>query len=763
MANGYDGSIRIDTRIDERGFNTGIKSLTRTLRNFAGVVGVAFGIGAVVKFGATAVSQASALASALTGLQSVVQGQGKSFSAAKSFIDDYISDGLVPATNAITAYKNLALRGYDTSQIQETMTILKDTAAFGRQASLSMGDAVQSATEGLKNENSILVDNAGVTKNVAKMWQDYARSHGLSVASLTQEQKIEAELIGLRQESIFQTGDAAKMADTYAGKVAGLSNAFYKLKVGVGNVFIPILQKIIPVVTTIVNWLTALANRAAQVIQILLGVKVSAADMSAYADEVNSAADAQDNLAGATEKSGKAAKGALAPFDELNVLQQDTGNGDAGGVSVGDLGGLAMEEEGSLLGERLDGLTEKIEGFKVRLATLFKPSEGPFERVKGQVSELGGKIWNGLEWAWNNILVPIGEWTIGDALPVFLDLFSEGLEVLNGVLDALKPLGIWLWEEFLQPLGGWAAEGILADLGSLENSLNAVSNWISANQGAIETIAIIIGSLAAAWWLVNTAVTAWNVISALAATVTTAFGTAMAFLTSPIGLVILAIAAIIAIIVLLVKNWDWVKEKASEVWSWIVGVWNGAGDWFKSKVTEPIKNAFKTALDWIGEKWETVFTGVKDFVKGVINSIIDFINGMISAVIKGINAIIAGINAISISIPNLKIFGEWAGTSFGFNIPSVSAPRIPRLAAGAAIPPNSAFAAILGDQRSGYNLEGPEDRFRQIVREELAGMIGNENIDITMPVYLDSEKIYEGQQRVQRRRGNSLVVGGGAA
>ena len=34
-------------------------------------------------------------------------------------------------------------------------------------------------TEGLKNENSILVDNAGVTKNVAKMWEDYAKAIGV--------------------------------------------------------------------------------------------------------------------------------------------------------------------------------------------------------------------------------------------------------------------------------------------------------------------------------------------------------------------------------------------------------------------------------------------------------------------------------------------------------------------------------------------------------------------------------------------------------
>jgi hypothetical protein len=75
------------------------------------------------------------------------------------------------------------------------------------------------------------------------------------------------------------------------------------------------------------------------------------------------------------------------------------------------------------------------------------------------------------------------------------------------------------------------------------------------------------------------------------------------------------------------------------------------------------------------------------------------------------------------------------------------------------IPPNSEFVAILGDQRSGRNIETPESLMRQIVREELAGMGGGEEINVTMPVYLDSEKIYEGQKRVQRRRGTSLVVG----
>ena len=44
---------------------------------------------------------------------------------------------------------------------------------------------------------------------------------------------------------------------------------------------------------------------------------------------------------------------------------------------------------------------------------------------------------------------------------------------------------------------------------------------------------------------------------------------------------------------------------------------------------------------------------------------------------------------------------------------------------GAVIPPNAPFAAVMGDQRHGTNLEAPESLIRQIVREEAGGMGGN--------------------------------------
>lgn len=169
MGIGYDGSIRIDSRIDTKGFNSGIASMGAMVKKLGAAIGVTFAAAGVVMFGRSAVQAASDMASALVGLQSITDGMGMSFSHAQDFIQAYTDDGLIPATDAIIAFKNLALRGYSTDQIEKVMTALKDASAFGRQSSYTMGEAVRSATEGLKNENSILVDNAGVTKNVAKM------------------------------------------------------------------------------------------------------------------------------------------------------------------------------------------------------------------------------------------------------------------------------------------------------------------------------------------------------------------------------------------------------------------------------------------------------------------------------------------------------------------------------------------------------------------------------------------------------------------
>lgn len=157
--------------------------------------------------------------------------------------------------------------------------------------------------------------------------------------------------------------------------------------------------------------------------------------------------------------------------------------------------------------------------------------------------------------------------------------------------------------------------------------------------------------------------------------------------------------------------WDGIKKKASDIWEDIKKVWGDAKKWFEDHVTGPLGDAFTAAVDKIKE---------------AVNAAIGKVEGLINSVIKGVNWLIEQLNKIHFDVPDWVPFA--GGSSFSINVPKITEVKLPRLANGAVIPPNQQFAAILGDQRKGMNLEGPEAMFRQGVRDELSAFFsGNQN------------------------------------
>lgn len=142
--------------------------------------------------------------------------------------------------------------------------------------------------------------------------------------------------------------------------------------------------------------------------------------------------------------------------------------------------------------------------------------------------------------------------------------------------------------------------------------------------------AIVKGTSTAATWAQTAAMTAWNAICTVGTAVTTALGAAFTFLTSPIGLVILAIAAIIAIGVLLYKNWDTVKEKAGQLKDWITGKFNELKENI-SKAVQAFADKFPVAFAFISsifDSWYQTVSGIILGVKQVFQGIIQFFTGV---------------------------------------------------------------------------------------------------------------------------------------
>lgn len=713
---GYDGSIRINTKGDATGFNNlvkdisgGLSGIKKSLAALGSATAVAFGVKFIVAFSKASIQAANELGNAMTGLQSIMEGQGRSFQQAQKFINEYIEDGLIPATNAVNAYKNLALRGYDDTQIQKVLIALKDSAAFGRQASYSLGDAVESATEGLKNENSILVDNAGVTKNVAKMWDEYAKSIGTTSNNLSQQQKIQAEVLGILEESKYQVGDAAKVANTYSGELLRLGYSFNNLKIAMGNALIPMARAVLPSINAIIMGLTRLANVFAQVSALIFGrQKEVISDTNKAAKAQTGMAAATDKLGAATKKANKELKTTLASFDELNILARDTAE------DMEDIAGAMPDVAGAVV----PGADDPVDLFSEvdvspRIEKFINGIKNSLKEVTpytNRLTEAWGRLKSSMDRAWNSIQA-LNTGLVGLFVELLknkaLDIMAFTALGLAGALDTVAGL-LLLVASILTGDWSMALEGAKTMLLGLGELVEAIL-IIAIGRNAVESLKTFIGEWGRhmkAWW--SDDVVPWFSKEKW------------------------------------MQLWKNVKQWWADGWDSIEIWWNEAlPKWWNEKVSP-----------WFTrDKWVEMMVGVKEgfaiTFKNAVNSAIELFNQLIDWI-------------------NSKMKFEWepvviAGVTVvpGGSVQLFTVPKIPKLATGGVIPPNSEFLAILGDQKHGKNIEAPANLIRQMVEEALdaRGMGGEQNVTVDMPVYLDGREVFRNQKKIAWQQGRNLVKG----
>lgn len=135
----------------------------------------------------------------------------------------------------------------------------------------------------------------------------------------------------------------------------------------------------------------------------------------------------------------------------------------------------------------------------------------------------------------------------------------------------------------------------------------------------------------------------------------------------------------------------------------IVGVFTG--DW--KRAWEGVKNIFKG-----------VFEALVGIAKVPINGVIALINGMIRGIISGVNTAIGVLNHLKIKVPNWV--PKIGGSTWGFTIPTMTAPQIPYLAKGTVVPRYAGeFAAILGDNKRETEVVSPLSTMKQAMMDAL--------------------------------------------
>lgn len=192
-----------------------------------------------------------------------------------------------------------------------------------------------------------------------------------------------------------------------------------------------------------------------------------------------------------------------------------------------------------------------------------------------------------------------------------------------------------------------------------------------------------------------------------------------------LGLIIAGGAALATTVA---ANWNFIVDKVKEVWGSVKSYWN-----------EHIAKYF-TAQWW------------KDLGRKALNGLIGIVEYGLNNLIRKVNVFIGAIGSV------VSAIGDKIGLDI--NIPTIPELHIPRLAQGAVIPPNREFLAVLGDQKSGTNIEAPLATIEQAVENVLAKS-GYSGSDRPIILELDGREVGRiiGQaiQNEERRKGPSFV------
>lgn len=225
----------------------------------AASAGVAFA--AIVAGVTSAIKAHNEYSSVMKGFANQIKSIGGNIGEAIDVMKDLSSDGLVSEADIAASIKNLVNYGFTVEKAEATIKALKDTAVDNRQAHYSLGEAVRVTTEGIRMENSVLSDAAGVQKNIAKMNEDYAKAIGKKTDELTKAEKSEAIYQGVMEESVANMGRAAEYASELGGKQAMLDASTQKLAQAYGGSLAPVMALLVGAVQPVVDFMTTMLTQ----------------------------------------------------------------------------------------------------------------------------------------------------------------------------------------------------------------------------------------------------------------------------------------------------------------------------------------------------------------------------------------------------------------------------------------------------------------------------------------------------------------------
>lgn len=277
---------------------------------------------------------------------------------------------------------------------------------------------------------------------------------------------------------------------------------------------------------------------------------------------------------------------------------------DDGGAALQELAGKAEKagvilsqdtlDSANALNDKVDTLKATVKGFAGKVGSELA---GRASKALDVVGSHFSKAFNTSPMDWLNgkldtLMAKLDSWIAGGGLERLADLLVNGVQLgAQKAGDMLQKAGdsmAWCKEHTKTLKTGvklLAAAFALVKLAEFNRTVSSGGNALLGLGKTVLTMTGLLGGQAAATSTATVAQTGLN--AALRA--------------NPVGFVITVLEALIAVGVLVYKNWDWLKAGAQSLWNKFKDVSIRIGTAFSGAFNK-VKNAAKTALEWVGDK-----------------------------------------------------------------------------------------------------------------------------------------------------------------
>lgn len=537
-------------------------------------------------------------------------------------------------------------------------------------------------------------------------------------------------LIGLRTFWALLT----RSMNSYISQNDELNSKIQGVYQGLGQVLAPIANEMVKALQSIIRWLMIAIAYVITFINVMFGTSIA----------ITMSAKNMKALTRNTKAAGKAAQASLAPFDELNILSEETSSSSAITPEVmPDFSPFNIEEY-------VNPLKEFAEWVEINRSLITGVA------IAVGVLTAAWIVFNAVLAVWNILMSPVFLIALGIAAIiaaiVLMVIYWDELKNIAGSALSLIMIGLdALWNVFKYLFDG-VVIGFKFMWDMVISVFTAIGTFIQF------TISLIIGYFKLYFTVVS------FIINAILGIVINIFDNILTVVKFAIDVIKVSFKSIATT----ASNvWNGVKAAFIIVMNFITSGANKIGTIFKN-VWEGIKTSFSSVWNWIlraFSKGGSIFGGVVEGVANVFKT-------MVNAIIRGTNSIIAvpfkALNGMLNSIRNISILGISPFKNLWGHSP-IGIPNIPQLAKGGVV--TSSVLANIGEGR--YNEAvvplGNSPQFTNMkqdiadsVIEGLNQVFGNQKDDTEVILMVDGEQFgkvaIKNINKVGRKSGKVLIT-----